>query len=270
MSANKRFTLNNALEVAVAAARAAGQIMKENINKRKRISAVTSHDVKLALDVQCQKTIQKILTDSFPYIPILGEEGTVGNTSSEMRWVVDPIDGTVNYSFGIPHACTCIALQIKDETKKDNSMYPYITQIGVIYDPFMDELWTAIKGKKSKLNGKTIAVGKHTELKHALVAIGLGKTSEEVSANLPYFCKVSQLALKTRIMGSAGLGLAYVACGRFDAYVERGINIWDIAAGGLILECAGGVFWTETTPKSNFFRMIATNQALLKQLPPFE
>lgn len=270
MTRTGKISLDSALTTAVAAARAAGALMRANLRARKRVNAATDHDIKLELDVKCQRAIERILRRAHPGIPILGEEGVKGDIAAAARWVVDPIDGTVNYSFGIPHACSCVALQVRSDSPESVRYDGYLTVVGVVYDPFMDELWTAVRGRRARLNGKPIWVGNHSKLRDALVAIGLGKTSPEVEANLPYFSKVSRLALKTRIMGSAGLGLAYVATGRFDAYIERGINIWDIAAGGLILECAGGVFWTQPTPRTNFYRMIATNPALFKQLPPLE
>ncbi len=105
--------LKKALDVAVRAARLAGALMRKNLRAKKKVNEITSHDIKLELDVRCQKLIGKILRTAFPKIPLLGEEGDSGNVNAEYRWVVDPIDGTVNYAFGIPHAAVSIALQSK-------------------------------------------------------------------------------------------------------------------------------------------------------------
>ena len=107
----KTVRLNQASATAVKAARAAGQLMLTNWHQHKRVNFSDAHDIKLELDVRCQKLIGKILRSAFPDIPILGEEGDTGNVNAEYRWVVDPIDGTVNYAFGIPHAAVSIALQ---------------------------------------------------------------------------------------------------------------------------------------------------------------
>src|ERR1043165_760591 len=102
-----------ALAVAVKAARAAGALMKKNFHEPKKINETSQHDIKLELDVRCQQLIEKKLAAAFPEISVLGEEGKSGDSSSDYRWVIDPIDGTVNFTYGIPHACVSIALQEK-------------------------------------------------------------------------------------------------------------------------------------------------------------
>ena len=121
----------------------------------------------------------------------------------------------------------------------------YSTIIGVVYDPFCDELWTAARGAPARLNGKIIHVSRRKELAAAIVAIGFAKDAESLRENLPVFNALVRRVLKMRMMGSAALSLAYVASGRFDAYLESGIRIWDIAAAGFILERAGGDFWRQ-------------------------
>src|SRR5271170_7905143 len=110
----KTVSTQAALAIAVKAARAAGKIMRDNWHLPKRVNSAEAHDIKLELDVRCQKLITKILLAAFPEISLLGEEGDSGDANAEYRWVVDPIDGTVNYFFGMPHACVSIALQRRD------------------------------------------------------------------------------------------------------------------------------------------------------------
>ena len=105
-----KMQLNAALACAVRAAKAAGQIMRKNLLATKKINEATQHDIKLELDVRCQKVIERELRKSFPRLPVLGEEGITGDPNAELRWVVDPIDGTVNFTYGIPHAAVSIAL----------------------------------------------------------------------------------------------------------------------------------------------------------------
>ena len=241
--------------------------MRRNLHASKRTNAVTQHDIKLELDVRSQKLIEKSLRRTFPHVAVLGEEGVVGRTDAEYRWVVDPIDGTVNFAYGIPHACVSIALQQRTRTPGIAEFEDgYQTLVGVVYDPFCDELWTAIRGQAARLNGKIIRVSKHRKLSEAILSIGFAKTRENLEATLPYFIELVHQVRKLRIMGSAALALTYVATGRFDAYIERGIRLWDIAAGGLIVECAGGEFWHEAIPGKHAYRMIASNGQLGERL----
>jgi myo-inositol-1(or 4)-monophosphatase len=260
-----------ALKSVIAAAKSAGEIMRKNLRAEKKVNVETSHDIKLELDVRCQNLIEKKLRVDFPEIALLGEEGVSGAQDAELRWVVDPIDGTVNFAHGIPHACVSIALQRKVSSSKKHgrkSETPeYETLIGVVYDPFTDELWTAIRGQAARLNGKIIRVSAHRDLAKCIVSIGFAKSRSSLESALPYFTWLARRVQKIRMLGSAALGLTYVATGRLDAYIERGVNIWDIAAGGLIIECAGGKFWTESTGEKNRFRMIASNGLLHGKLP---
>ena len=114
----KTVRLNQALTVAVKAARAAGKVMLANWHKPKRVNLDDAHDIKLELDVRCQLLIEKMLRAAYPQIPLLGEEGDSGDVTAEYRWVVDPIDGTINYAFGVPHAAVSIALQGKRKKEK--------------------------------------------------------------------------------------------------------------------------------------------------------
>ena len=186
--------------------------------------------------------IEGILASGFPKVALLGEEGIAGDPAAAERWVVDPIDGTVNFTYGIPHACVSIALQTR---ANDGS---YETIVGVVYDPFTDELWTAIRGGPARLNGKIIRVSQRKNLRECIVSIGFAKTRSSLEDTLPYFNQLVRRVRKVRMVGAAALAMTYVATGRFDAYVERGIHLWDIAAGGLIVECAGGEFWRRPIP----------------------
>ena len=230
----KQMNLKQAQAEAVRAAQAVGSLMRRNLHASKRANSVTQHDIKLELDVRSQKLIERSLRRTFPQVAVLGEEGVAGRADAEYRWVVDPIDGTVNFAYGIPHACVSIALQQRAQTpgvaEYDDG---YQTLVGVVYDPFCDELWTAIRGQAARLNGKIIRVSKRRKLREAIVSIGFAKTRENQEATLPYFIDLVHQVRKLRIMGSAALALTYVASGRFDAYIERGLRLWDIAAASL-------------------------------------
>jgi myo-inositol-1(or 4)-monophosphatase len=258
----------------VDAARAAGKLMRDNWNLPKRVKQLDTHDIKLELDVRCQKTIETILRRVFPEISLLGEEGSSGDVSAEHRWVVDPIDGTVNFYFGMPHAGVSIALQKKRKSEKKKTETPsptpappsaYDTLIGVIYDPFTNELWTASIGGKTRLNGRSVTVSKRANVGDAVIAMGFSKSRENLEKSIPHLNQIARRAKKVRIMGSAALELAYVASGRLDAYIERTINIWDIAAGGLMVECSGGKMFLQELPDGRL-RMCADNGLLRKKL----
>jgi myo-inositol-1(or 4)-monophosphatase len=251
----KTVPLKSALAVAVKAARTAGKIMHANWHKPKRVNSAEAHDIKLELDVRCQALIEKTLRAVFPEIPVLGEEGITGDMNAEYRWVVDPIDGTVNYFFGMPHAAVSIALEQNGKSV-----------VGVIYDPFTGEIWTTTKGQPTRLNGKIVRVSNRSRLEDAVIAIGFSKSKESLDKSIPHLNRLARRAKKIRIMGSAALELAYVASGRLDAYIERRINLWDVAAGSLLVENAGGEFFTLPAPGKYRYAMCADNGKLRRKL----
>ena len=257
--------LRHALAVATAAARAAGALMRKNLRARKVVNEYSAHDIKLELDVRCQRLIERRLRAAFPQIPILGEEGIVGDPTVGTRWVVDPIDGTVNFAHDLPHACTIIALQVEQAGARPEG---YATVVGVIYDPFQDELWTAVKGQPARCNGRVIRVSPCAKLADAMVATGYSKSRLNMQTAVPYVSELAWRTRKIRLMGAAGTALTYVAMGRFDAHAELSISLWDFAAGSLIVEQAGGQFWCEVGREPNTFRMIADNGRLRRKLPP--
>jgi myo-inositol-1(or 4)-monophosphatase len=217
------------LDAAEKAARAAGKLLRKNFGRPQRVNAVAAHDIKLQIDIQTQELITKLLLKEFPKHALYGEEGIVGDQSSEHQWIVDPLDGTVNYFYGIPHFCVSIALRLRNEVV-----------VGVIYDPIRREMWKGQKGETSKLNGDPVHVSDRADLAEAVVSVGLAKTGETINANFPLLQQMVHRVRKCRLLGSAALDMAYVACGRLDAYIEQGISLWDIAAGWLLVENAGG------------------------------
>ena len=217
------------LDAAEKAARAAGELLRQNFQHPQRVNSALPHDIKLEIDVQVQELITKLLLEEFPEHALYGEEGIVGDQASEHQWVVDPLDGTVNYFYRIPHFCVSIALRVRSEI-----------MVGVIYDPIREEMWTGQKGEAPRLNGQAFHVSDRADLAEAVISVGLSKTGITIEAGLPVLQRMIHRARKCRLLGSAALDMAYVACGRFDAYIEQGISLWDIAAGWLLIETAGG------------------------------
>jgi len=279
--AEMKVDLARALSAAAQAATSVGVLMRRQLGSTKRAFFASQHDIKLELDVRCQKMIERRLRTAFPDVGLLGEEGDARDSNAEYRWVVDPIDGTVNFAYCIPHACVSIALQSRAELQPErkaptvrrrqsselhrpSTRYPdgYQTLLGVVYDPFCDELWTATVGQPARLNGRVIHVSPRRKLEEAIICIGLSKSREHLEATLPLLNNLARRVRKIRIMGAGALDLAYVASGRFDAYIERCIRLWDIAAGGLILECAGGEVSRKPIAGEYAFRLVASNGQL--------
>lgn len=266
--------LRRALEVAIQSAQLTGELLRKNFRATKRINEEHQHDIKLELDVRCQKLIEKTVHAAFPQVALLGEEGISGDPEAAARWVVDPIDGTVNFAYGIPHAGVSIALQTRTAPRRNRATagaraHPdaaYQTQVGVVYDPFCNELWTAVRGQRAHLNGRVVRVSRRRQLREAVISIGFSKKPGSISRIVPALESLLHRVRKIRIMGSAALAIAYVASGRFDAYIEPTLRLWDIAAGSLILECAGGEFWSAYMPEEQAYEVNANNGLLRRQL----
>ncbi len=237
------------MSLAIEAAHAAGKLLRQHFGKSLKVDEAQHHDIKLALDKESQDLITGILLGARPGDALYGEEGIAGNQDSARQWIVDPIDGTVNFFYGIPHFCVSIALRVDGE----------IT-LGVIYDPMVREIWTVEKGGLAMLDGEPISVSPREKLEESILFVGCGKDTEALNTGIARFHKASLRARKMRMMGSAALGMAYIASGRLDAYVESTISLWDIAAGQLLVESAGGkVTLTQKLGKEDSWSIVATN-----------
>lgn len=237
------------LQTAREAALAAGGLLRANFGKELRVDVNEKHDIKLELDRRSQALIESLLLEHYADHGIYGEEGIRGDTESPYQWIIDPIDGTVNFFYGIPQFAISIALRKEQEIL-----------VGVIYDPMRDELWEVEKGAQPQLNGRPISVSKRDSLSEAVVSVGVSKSLESIDRGMPMFEKMVRSAKKCRMMGSAALDISYVACGRMDAYVENQISLWDIAAGILLVEAAGGK--VELTPHPTLpekYSIVASN-----------
>ena len=244
----------NLLPIALDAATQAGQLIKSNFGSDLTVNEMQRHDIKLELDVRSQKLITEIILKNDPTHAILGEEeGDIGG-DGDVEWIVDPIDGTVNYYFNIPHFCVSIAARNR-ATKE--------TLLGVIHDPMMNETWSVVKGGPPMLNGKPITVSNRAAMAEAVVTVGFSKSKSALDLGFERYKRIAYEVRKTRMLGSAALALAYIACGRLDAYVEEQISLWDIAAGVMLVEAAGGkVSTSPSTVKPGTMFICATNGKL--------
>lgn len=252
-------TYSSYLSAAREAALAAGEFLREQSHHSQDeliVNTAEAHDIKLELDCRCQSLIEEILLRSFPDFAIYGEESISGNPNAEYQWIIDPIDGTVNFFYGIPHFAISIALRRQQEII-----------VGVIYDPMRQELWEATRGGAVTLNGRPLKVSRRASLSESVVSIGLSKTTATIEKALPQFVQMLHSVRKCRLMGSASLDIAYVACGRLDAYIENQINLWDIAAGVLMVEMAGGLVELQPHPSEpDKYSIVACTPAFKKHL----
>ncbi|MCE0482930.1 MAG: inositol monophosphatase [Methylacidiphilales bacterium] len=231
---------------AITAAQAAGERLRHAFGHELRVTEEFAHDIKIAADKECQDLIYHILLGLFPDTKCIGEEGDsgdLGNPDAEIEWIVDPIDGTMNLAHGIPHFCVSIAAR---EAATQRIL------LGVIYDPMRHELFTAERGSGTWLNGILQKVSTRDKLSEAVLAVGFAKSQDSIDHCLKLYQVYGNTARKLRAMGSAALDLAYVATGRLDAYIEQGVNLWDIAAGAILIEEAGGVFESELRAKGKY------------------
>ena len=223
--------MNTLLDCAQAAAIAAGQHALRNRQRRQRDARLFEHDVKLELDRECQTVAEQVIRQRYPHHAFLGEEDTHHtSTDAEMRWIIDPIDGTVNFFHGLPIWCSSVAVQRRGQTLA-----------GAVFAPQLDCCYTARVGRRARCNGRVIRVSETARLDQAMIATGIAKARELHAQSLQNFTKMTAKARKTRIMGSAALDICHVACGQIDAFYENGIFLWDIAAGALIVQQAGGM-----------------------------
>ena len=221
------------LTIAIEAAREAGTFLLENVGKIKNIERKIGQETNLVteIDKQSEALIIKKIQQHFPDHAILGEESGAHAQKSEYRWIIDPLDGTTNFTHGVPIFCVTIGIEHAGEIIA-----------GVIYDPNTNELYTAEKGKGAFLNGKRIYVSKTETLINSLLVTGFPYNVNENPQNvIEHFINFLPKAQGVRRLGSAAIDLAYVACGRFDGYWEVFVHPWDKAAGILLIQEAGGV-----------------------------
>jgi myo-inositol-1(or 4)-monophosphatase len=220
------------LELASSLARAAGEIQRERYATRLEIRT-KSAEVDLVTDVDkaCEALIVSALEAERPQDAVLAEEGGGRSPSgASWRWIVDPLDGTTNYAHGYPRFCVSIGVELEG-----------VRTVGVVYDPLMDELYHAVAGRGAFLNGRRIRVSAETSLDRALLATGFAYDRRKSERdNLDNFAAFLKAARALRRDGSAALDLCYVAAGRLDGFWEFKLAPWDVAAGYLIVEEAGG------------------------------
>ena len=221
--------MTSEFEVALSAARRAGEVLRAGFGTEHVITYKGEVDLVTEIDEEAERVIREELLGTFPSYGMLAEEGGELAGEKNARWIVDPLDGTTNYAHGLPIFCVSIGLERAGEVV-----------LGAVHDPMREEIYVAERGGGATLNGEPIKVSDTEELIQALIATGFPYDRAEMPEALELFGRFAATTRGMRRLGSAALDLCYVASGRLDGYYERGIWPWDLAAGSLILEEAGG------------------------------
>jgi myo-inositol-1(or 4)-monophosphatase len=229
---NHLVTMNTVLQTAIDAAQKAGKVLKEGFGTDFTISSKSQiHDLVTEYDHKSEAIIIETIRSSFPDHQILTEESGHHASDGDITWIIDPLDGTVNFAHGIPFFCVSIAaIQGTD------------ILCGVIYSPMTEELFSAEKGGGAYLNGQSYKVTQQTSLLHSFLVTGFPYSVKENPLHcIEHFAHIVGMGIPIRRLGSAALDLAYVAVGRFDGFWEVALQPWDMAAGALLVKEAGGI-----------------------------
>lgn len=250
------FAVEEALQKAVEWAKEAGRIQMSFFRGNDLGVSTKSnvYDVVTRVDKECEAFLLKQIGTAYPGHAVLGEESGKHEGKSDFCWVIDPLDGTNNYSQGLPVFTVSIGLQYRNET-----------QLGVVYAPYFDELYTACRGKGAFLNGKPVRVGDKSDLEHSVVGTGFPYDKDvNPDNNVENVARILPCLRGLRRMGSAAYDLCCVAAGFLDGYWEFSLHLWDMCAGALIVEEAGGevVSFRENRGVS----IIAGNPLLVKKI----
>lgn len=220
------------LNFAIQIARDAGSLLVQRLGAAK-ISNKGDIDLVTEADIASEELIIERIRSYYPRHGILAEESGeavfVGGKRSDWKWIIDPLDGTTNYAHGYPCFCVSIALE-----------YAGVLEIGVVYDPLRNEMFAAERGQGATLNERKIRVSSVEDLNSAMLCTGFPYNVRERQDFARDFANFTMQAQAVRRDGSAAIDLAYVACGRFDGFWEDGLNPWDVAAGALLIQEAGG------------------------------
>jgi len=236
------------LDVCIEAAKAAGAHALNNLHRREEFIERFDHDIKLVMDRECQTVAEEIVHSHFPEHAILGEEGAIEKEHA-FEWVIDPIDGTANYTRGLPSWCCSIAIQCNGEVLA-----------GCVFVPLLNECYSATIDGPALCNGEPIHASDVPSLKKATFFAGLTKDIDPRA--IAFFGDMAPRVNKIRMIGSAAIDICHVACGRSDGYYEPGLYFWDVAAAGLIAKRAGAVISEWPRKEEHGVRYLCTTPAI--------
>ena len=236
----------------------AGNILMSRFRKVQKIEKKLNAGIVTEADHLAEKYILKKISRYFPESSIITEESGEFHRDSEWCWIIDPLDGTTNYAHGFPFFCVSIGLQVKGRSLA-----------GVVYQPVTQEMFYAERGKGTRLNGRKVTVSKTRKLADALLGTGFYYAKgRQLRREMELFLRMNDVARGVRRPGAAALDLAYVACGRYDGFWERGLSPWDVAAGGLLVTEAGGRITNYQGKRVSIFdrEILASNGALHRSI----
>ena len=233
---------HTALDVSIKVAKEGGNIIRDRFLTEKKISFKGRSDIVTDVDVEVENLVLGKLKYEYPDFSVLAEESAPIQTNSEYTWVIDPIDGTRNYAEGIPHFCILVALAKGSDV-----------ELGITYDPITEELFTAQKGMGAFLNGDLISVTNKEEISECLLGFDLGYVDQKAGTALDMIRSLWPGFQSMRLMGSAGLGMAYASAGRLDLYFHHSLSPWDMAAGLILAREAGGAVVDRQGNPANLF-----------------
>ena len=220
----------DALAVATEAAKRAGELLMARYRSEKEINYKGRADLVTDVDLAAEKVVLQLLQEEYPDFGILSEESPPVVTESGFTWIVDPIDGTRNYALQVPHFCVLVALAYHGDPV-----------VGVTYDPLREDWFTAQQGKGGLVNGEPAVISQRRTLEECVLAFEMGYIDEMAGRALGLVRSLWPGMQAIRIMGSAGLGIAYAACGRIDLFFHHQLSTWDMAAGMVLAREAGGL-----------------------------
>jgi myo-inositol-1(or 4)-monophosphatase len=258
--------------IAEEAAAAAGRVIRASLGGEKRVDKALPHDLKLWLDRACEQEILGVIRATFPGHAVLSEELGYEPGGEPYVWIVDPLDGTVNYHHGIPFFCTsiaCAAIASEGDEAAGHALPDGLrvaaTLVGAVLDPLRDELFSGAVGRGASLNNGPLLAPQSARLDEAVVALSFGAREESItymSRALPAFTRAAR---KVRSLGSTALDMVQVAAGRIGAFVQMGTNLWDFAAAAVIVRAAGGVVDAREYAPGRF-RIIASSPGIFEQV----
>jgi myo-inositol-1(or 4)-monophosphatase len=240
------------LEICIEAAKAAGAHALNHLDRREEVIESFDHDVKLVMDRECQTVAEGVVHSYFPDHAVLGEEGAI-ETENAVEWVVDPIDGTANYTRGFPYWCCSLAVRYKGNVLA-----------GCVYVPPLNECYSATIDSPALCNGEPIHSSSIPTLKQATFFAGLTKDIDPRA--IDFFGDMAPRVSKIRMLGCAAIDICHVACGRSDGYFEPGLYLWDVAAAGLIARRAGAITSEWPRVEEHGVRFLCSTQSIHSEI----
>lgn len=257
---------------ALHAASAAGRVIRGGFGGVQKVDQALPHDLKLWLDRACEQEILGVIRTAFPGHAVLSEESGYEPGRDPYVWIVDPLDGTVNYHHGIPFFCTSVACCAiaKQESGAGGHALPDGRFVGaeiirVVLDPLRDEMFCGTAGRGASLNGAPLLVPEVTRLEEAVVVLSFGAREESIEYMSRALPALTRAARKVRSLGSTALDMVQVAAGRIGAFVQMGTNLWDFAAAAVIVRAAGAVVDAREYAPGRF-RIIASAPGIFEQV----